>query len=274
MTDLVIPSGTVTCLAISGALCAALPFIIWIYMWGRVRFVQAVFGFLFSCMVVLLESLADKTLAGDGSLLSCGLPYAVYLACSLALLQALGLFGTSLCLKSKYSSADAAVGISVGFALMELFVGAVSNVTSYALALYCSNNGIDAMTAAVEPENLQSMLDQLSVIAATPATQYLLGGFNRIAYTIQIICIGTMGWFAACNFSRIWALALAFVLQAICRLPYGLYEAGLLTSLMQEEVITYLLTAVFAAVAAVVYNRFEPKTYKFKAEKLRARRRR
>ena len=273
--ELVISSGTVTCLAISAALCVALPFIIWIYMWGRVRFSQAIFGFLFSCAVVLLENLLDSTfLAENGYLMANPLPYAVYLALSLAVLQSLGLFGGCLCIRSKYDSADAAVGLAVGFAVMELFVAALSNVMSYALALYCNSNGVEAMAAAVEADNLQNMLDQLQVIADTPATTYLLSGFNRVAYTIQIVSLSVLAWFAAKDFSRLWTLAAAIVLQAIVRLPYGLYTAGVFTNFIQEEVITYLLTAVLAAAAALIYNRFEPKTYKFKAERLRARRRR
>ena len=130
------------------------------------------------------------------------------------------------------------------------------------------------MAAAIEPDNLQNMLDQLQVIADTPATTYLLSGFNRVAYTIQIVSLGALAWFAAKDFGRLWTLAAAIVLQTIARLPYGLYTAGIITSFIQEEVLTYLLTAVLAAAAALVYNKFEPKTYKFKAERLRNRRRR
>ena len=273
--ELVISSGTVTCLAISAALCVALPFIIWIYMWGRVRFSQAIFGFLFSCAVVGLENLLDSIFLKEGGyLLSNPMANGIYIAVSLALLQTLGLFGGSLCLRSKYESADAAVGLAVGFAIMELFVAALSNVMSYALALYCNNNGIDAMSAAIEPENLQNMLSELQVIAETPATTYLLSGFNRVAYTIQIVSLGVLAWFAAKDFNRLWTLALAVALQSLVRLPYGLYTAGVYDNFIREEVLTYLLTAVLAAAAALVYNKLEPKTYKFKAERLRNRRRR
>lgn len=274
--ELTIPALTKNLIGLNSLICFLLVLVVWAYLFGRVKFSQALLG-AFSCVVLMLvENLIDSFALADGSaIVANAVVHTVYIAAFVALLRAAVQYGViRFQLSKRFDSADAALGFAIGFAALELIVGGISNLTTYTLCVTCNNEGLASILAnAATPEEAASIEAMLTGLANANSWEQIFSCINRLFYLIQCMSVAVLCWYA-CTQKDIKVLLFAILGHSLVRLPYGLYTAGLLTDFRAEELVTYVLSLGFGLLAVQYYNRLEGGKFKFKGDRLAVRRRR
>lgn len=274
--ELTIPALTKNLIGLNSLICFLLVLVVWAYLFGRVKFSQALLG-AFSCVVLMLvENLIDSFALADGSaIVANAVVHTVYIAAFVALLRAAVQYGViRFQLSKRFDSADAALGFAIGFAALELIVGGISNLTTYTLCVTCNNEGLASILAnAASPEEAASIEAMLTGLANANSWEQIFSCINRLFYLIQCMSVAVLCWYA-CTQKDIKVLLFAILGHSLVRLPYGLYTAGLLTDFRAEELVTYVLSLGFGLLAVQYYNRLEGGKFKFKGDRLAVRRRR
>lgn len=274
--DLTIPGLTANLIGLNAIICFLVIIVVWAYLFGRVKFSQAVLG-AFCCVVLMLvENLLDNVVLAEGSpILRNAVLHAVYVAAVVAILRAAAQYGViRLQLSRRFSDTDAAIGFAIGFAAIELIVGGISNVTSYTLCVTCNNEGLASILAnAASPEEAEALETMLRQLATANSWDQAFSGINRIFYLAQCISVAVLCWYASTQHDT-KVLGLAMLCHTVVRLPYGLYTAGLLQDFRVEELLTYVLSIGFAFLASRYYNRLEGGKFRFRGDRLATRFRR
>ena len=274
--ELTIPALTKNLIGLNSLICFLLVLVVWAYLFGRVKFSQALLG-AFSCVVLMLvENLIDSFALADGSaIVANAVVHTVYIAAFVALLRAAVQYGViRFQLSKRFDSADAALGFAIGFAALELIVGGISNLTTYTLCVTCNNEGLASILAnAATSEEAASIEAMLTGLANANSWEQIFSCINRLFYLIQCMSVAVLCWYA-CTQKDIKVLLFAILGHSLVRLPYGLYTAGLLTDFRAEELVTYVLSLGFGLLAVQYYNRLEGGKFKFKGDRLAVRRRR
>ena len=271
--ELTIPSLTASFIGLNALICFITVIVVWAYLFGRVKFSQALLG-AFCCFVMMLvENLLDSFALAEGSFIVRNAAlYTVYMAAAVAILRALMTYGVSrTVLTRRFDSVDAAVGFAIGFAAIELIAGGISNLTTYTLCQTCNKEGLSSILAEVSsPEEAELIENTLRHLAEANSWEQVFSCVNRIFYLVQCVCVAVMCWFAV-ERKQTAVLGLAMLCHAVVRLPYGLYTAGLLTDFRTEELATYLLTIGFGYLASRYYNQLEGGKFRFKGDRLSVR---
>ncbi len=274
--ELTIPALTKNLIGLNAIICFILVIVVWAYLFGRVRFSQALLG-AFTCIILMLvENLVDSFVLAEGSpIVANAVLYAVYLAAFVAVIRPMAQFAViKLQLSRRFDSIDAALGFAIGFAALELIVGGISNLTTYTLCTTCNSDGLASILAnASGPEEADALEQMLTTLANANSWDQAFSGINRIFYLIQCMSVAVMAWYAATQ-SDAKVLLWAILGYTVVRLPYGLYTAGLLTSFRLEELLTYALSIGFGLWAVQYYNKLEAHKFKFKGDRLSVRHRR
>ena len=274
--ELTIPSLTANFIGLNAILCFLVIIVVWAYLFGRVKFSQALLGAFCCVVLMLIENLIDSVALAEGSsILRSPILHAAYMAAFVVLLRTTAQFAVMrTVLMPRFSDANAALGFAIGFASLELIVGGISNVTTYTLCTTCNREGLDSiLAAAANPEEAAALETMLRSLASANSWDQAFSGVNRIFYLIQCMSVSVLCWYAATQ-RDYKVLGLAMLCHTAVRLPYGLYAAGLLTGFRTEEILTYVLTLGFAFVASRYYNRLEGGKFTFKGDRLATRLRR
>ncbi len=274
--ELTIPALTKNLIGLNALICFLLIIVVWAYLFGRVKFSQALLG-AFCCVVMMLaENLIDSFALAEGSaIVANALLHTLYIAAFVAILRAAVQYGLiRFQLAKRFTGADAALGFAIGFAALELIVGGVSNLTTYTLCVTCNNEGLASILAnAATPEEAASLEVMLTGLAQANSWDQIFSCINRLFYLIQCMSVAVLCWYAATEHDS-KVLLLAMLGHSLVRLPYGLYTAGLLNSFRLEELLTYALSIGFGLLAVRYYNRMEGDKFKFKGDRLAPRMRR
>ena len=274
--DLTIPALTKNLIGLNALICFLLVIVVWAYLFGRVKFSQALLG-AFSCVALMLvENLLDSFALAEGSpIVANAVIHTVYIAAFVAILRAGVQYGLiHFQLARRFDGADAALGFAIGFAALELIVGGISNLTTYTLCVTCNNEGLASILAnAATPEEAAALETMLTGLAAANSWDQIFSCINRLFYLIQCMSVAVLCWYASTQ-KDLKVLLLAMLGHSIVRLPYGLYTAGLLTNFRLEELLTYALSLGFGLLAVQYYNRLEGGKFKFKGDRLSTRFRR
>lgn len=274
--ELTIPALTKNLIGLNALICFLLILVVWAYLFGRVKFSQALLGAFCCVILMLIENLIDSFALVDGSFItSHSVLYALYLAAFVALLRAAVQYGViHFQLSKRFSDADAALGFAIGFAALELIVGGISNLTTYTLCVTCNSEGLASILAnAASPEEAASLEAMLTNLSQANSWDQIFSCINRLFYLVQCMSVAVLCWYAVTE-HKPSILLLAMLGHTLVRLPYGFYTAGLLSRFRVEELLTYALSIGFGLLAMLYYNRMEGDKFKFKGDRLSARTRR
>ena len=97
---------------------------------------------------------------------------------------------------------------------------------------------------------------------------------NRVFFLVREIAFSVLVWYGIRDEKSRWCLLAVPVMQFLAMLPDGLMSAGVLNNTYVKDVVTYVISAGIAYLAAKIYNSREDQVAHFQVEKLRARRRR
>ena len=134
--ELTIPSLTANFIGLNAIVCFLVIIVVWAYLFGRVKFSQALLGAFCCVVLMLIENLIDSVALAEGSsILRSPILHAAYMAAFVVLLRTTAQFAVMrTVLMPRFSDANAALGFAIGFASLELIVGGISNVTTYTLS--------------------------------------------------------------------------------------------------------------------------------------------
>ena len=108
-----------------------------------------------------------------------------------------------------------------------------------------------------------------SEVDGQPVTELGGGCFMGFASLKSVLV-----WYGLSDEKSRWCLLAVPVMQFLAMLPDGLMSAGVLNNTYGKDVVTYVISAGIAYLAAKIYNSREDQVAHFQVEKLRARRRR
>lgn len=263
-----------TSLAITAAMCILAILVAWYTVRNRIQLSQIILGVFSYLLVMLLENVLD-TVAVMAGVPNSGLVYGLYITLSVVIAREIIRLGAmQFGLKSNFDATDAAVGFAIGFAGVYLGVCASYYFNCYTLVTEYMSSGADAfwVNVGADAEEARSLMD---VVAAQTGWEFILTGLNRVCFLVREIALSVLLWYAMSDKGdrKIYFL-LVPVMHLAAMIPDGLYQAGVLTSSLLKDILTCVLTAGVAFVAAREYNKRENLVAHFKVEKLRARRRR
>ncbi len=273
MTDIQIPSFTVTCLMVTAIICILSVPVAWYPMRDRVKFSQIILGLFSYILVMLLENVLG-ILSGNLSLPEQGVPVLVYAVVTVVLSRELIRYGAmAFGLRRSFHETDAALGFALGFGGMYLLICGVYYFNLYTAAREVMAQGLDAFLTGSGADAAEAM-NVVESIASQTGWQYVLTGVNRIFYLVRELSLCVLLWYAMEREERRLYYVLVPILHIIAVIPEGMYQAGMLDSTYIRDGAAIVLSAGIAALAALEYRAAEDRTVHFQADRLRARRRR
>lgn len=263
-----------TSLAITAAMCVLAVLVAWYTVRNRIQLSQIILGVFSYVLVMLLENVLD-TVAVMSGVPNGGLVYGLYITLSVVIArEVIRLSAMHFGVKSNFDNTDAAVGFAIGFAGVYMGVCAAYYFNCYTLVTEYMTNGADAFWANVgtDAEEAGSLLE---MVASQDGWAFILTGLNRVCFMVREVALSVLLWYAMDDKGdrKIYFL-LVPLMHFMTMIPDGIYQAELLNNVYVKDILTCVLTAGVAYVAAREYNKRENLVAHFKVEKLRARKRR
>lgn len=271
-----VPSLSVTFMGFTAFLCIATPFIFWLVVREKVQFRQALMGLVvYFVFVILLKGQVDSIVLVEGSsLMTNKLQYVLYVVLVSAIFEEISKFCFfKFYLKNKFQRADAAVGFGIGFAAYASIYVGIMAISNFALALTLNEYGIENVIQDSSPENANQLMAILEGMCNANSTGFLMEGVSKFFFIVQQMAMSVIVWYAATRDDSAYLLPGAVVLHGVFMVPTALYQFDNGYGMVTTELIYCGMIAMVAVFAYWLYKKKEPKTYDFRPDRLKARKR-
>ena len=267
-----IESFTGTVLIITAAVCLAAVFVAWYTVRTRIRWSQVILGIFSYLLVMILENVIGSV-CSSMNIQETGMSYAIYLILSVVISREIIRFAViqfGLC--PRFSDTDSAVGLGIGMAGFYLLICCAYYFNCYsAVEAYLSDPTEFFLSSGSDSQEAYNLL---LAIAGQDSWEFIFTALNRVFYLVREISLCVLAWYGLTSGKMRRCLFLVPILHLICVIPDSLYAADLFDNSYISNILTCLLSAGTAAIAAFTYNRTEDQAAHYEFEKLKARRRR
>ncbi len=263
---------TETTLIVTAAICLAAVFVAWYTVRGRIQLSQVILG-VFSYVVVMVLQNIFSVLRAYMRLPETGVLLGVYLAVSIVLSRELvRFFAMKYALVDRFDSTDTAIGFGLGFGGLYLLTCAFYYFSCYTTVNQFLSTGTETFfaNAGAESEEAYALLQNL---AGQSGWQYVMTGVNRVFFLVREISLSVLMWYGLTKGTMRRCLLLVPAVHLLAMLPDCMYDASVLGNSYVKDVLTYVLSAGIAFLAAKTYNANEDPVAHYQVEKLRARKR-
>lgn len=268
-----IESFTLTALLITAAICLLAVLISWYTVRGRIQVSQIILGVFAYVLVMLLENIFSVAW-NPGKMPTTGAAYAIYLVLTIVISrEVIRFLMMKFGLVDRFRDTDSAIGFALGFAGLYILTCAFYYFNLYTTLNEYFSNGAEAFFANAGPDS-EEAYELLITITEQSGWEYVFIGLNRAVYMVREIALSVLMWYGLTKEKSRRLLIVVPVMHIIAMLPDCLYSASLINSPYVKDVVTIILSAGIAFVAANAYNKSEDQVAHFQVEKLRARKRR
>lgn len=263
---------TATALIVTTAICLAAVFVAWYTVRSRIQMSQVILGVFSYVLVMLLENVFSM-LGTNLKLPETGLLSAIYLLLSIvASRELIRFFVMKFALIDRFKGTDAAIGFGLGFGGLYLLTCASYYFSCYTTVNEFLKTGADAFFASAGADS-QEAYGLLESIASQSGWQFVVTGVDRVFFLVREIALSVLMWYGLTDEKMRRCLLLVPGVHLIAMLPDCLYSASVVTNFYGKSVLTFVLSAGIAVLAAKAYNKKEDQVAHFQVEKLRARKR-
>jgi len=185
------------------------------------------------------------------------LPVILLLCLTSAIFEETARYAAFVLMESHKQGLPTALNYGIGHGSAQaIFLVGLSMLANVTTANMLNGGDLAMMTQDMPQENLAALQQTIEIYMATPPTQYLAAGVERIAMLPMQMGLSVLLYMASSRKKGyIWMWPFAIFMHAVVKVPAMLYEYGAITHVWLSVAATILLAAAVTAICVWQYKK-------------------